>query len=445
MKTSLFVALVLFGLIASGCAGKRINFEPKPDDPLFAEKNEFYDRYFRFVTENEKKIGYPELGIRPFGEIDDSEELNKFINNFWKIRDTDPNTPENEFKVNIDQRIRDIQNEALFSYGVNFGANGGLRGDMAHVYLFYGLPNCSDCIQKLSQSGTHNDLMVWYYFDQFGRARFRFLFYEKYGPMRVFKNYMPIPRFEDLFNPLMSPLKEISNRPAPSPQDLYDLWFELERDDPQHVFRAALLEFSIYSDVVIEGGNGKNRFGALDSPEPVSLTAARYRPTVIGQPEDLTKLEFVNGRFKSFIPALFRIGVYTNVSPYAYALFKYGDLDWEIKSDKDAECLLLLRISFQNKDTKEIKEFLSGVILSLNKDYLDKNNLTAKEFIQKNKNSYLPPVMFAQLINHATSSQGTLADLLKGLEPGTYVVNVDLRHEVTKKSAGGWREEVIVK
>ncbi|MDP3792342.1 MAG: GWxTD domain-containing protein [bacterium] len=436
MKINLLVVLIAFGLIVSGCAGKRINIEPRPGDPIYQQKKEFLDRYVHFITPAEEE---------GFKLLNTTDSFDRFVEEFWKKRDTNPLTPENEYKELIDSRISDIENEIFATDldipGTRFSLARGLRGDMARIYLYYGRPHYKE---KMSEGRNHGDLMVWYYFDTQVRPLFRFLFYEKYGVINLFKNHIPIINFDYLFDPLGSPLKELSNGPAPNRNDLIELWSELEFKDPQWIFRGAMLEFSSYSDVVIEGGNGKNKFGALDPPEPAAITAARFKPTIIGQPENLSNREFVNSGFNSFIPAIFRIRVNTNTSPYTYMIVKYGDLDWEIKGDKEAESLLLLRISFQNKDSKEIKEFLSGIRLVSNKDNLDKNNVTAKEFIEKNKENFFP-VMLSRLSNQIKSPQGTLADLLKGLEVGTYVVNVELYHQVTKKSAGGWREEIVVK
>ena len=128
---------------------------------------------------------------------------------------------------------------------------------------------------------------------------------------------------------------------------------------------------------------------------------------------------------------------------FFFIIVKHNNLDWEIKSEKEAECLLSARISFQNKATKEIKEFFTQIKLALSQEHLEKNNITAKEFFEKNKDSYFA-VMFDQLPNAINGSLDTLTNLVQGFEPGTYIVNVDLRHTVTKKSAGGWREEITI-
>lgn len=436
MTKQLLVIVILVSFFVCGCAGRRINLDPGPNDPIYQQKKEFLNRYLHYVTPVEGE---------EFKLLATVDSFDKFVDEFWKKRDTNPLTPENEFKELVESRIRDIENEIFASDfdipGTRFSLNHGLRGDMARIYLFYGVPHYKE---KLSEGRSHVDLIVWYYFDIQGKPLFKFLFYEKFGALNLFKSHISILSFEYLFNPVGSPLRELSTRPAPTTEDLIELWTELEFKDPQWVFRGALLEFSSYPDVVIEGGNDKI-FGALDPPEPAALTAARFKPTILGQPEDFTGREFINSSYNSFIPSILRIGANQNTGVYAsYILVKYGDLDWEIKGDKEAECILLLRMSFQHQTTREIKEFLSGIRLAPNKEQLDRNNMTAREFIEKNKDNYFA-AQLGSLSNTIEFSSGKLADLFRELKPGTYVVNIDLRHQITKKSAGGWREEIVIK
>ena len=55
-------------------------------------------------------------------------------------------------------------------------------------------------------------------------------------------------------------------------------------------------------------------------------------------------------------------------------------------------------------------------------------------------------ILLDDILNFAqiAKPQQTLGQLIDNLEPGHYIINVDLRHAVTKKSAGGWREEIII-
>jgi GWxTD domain-containing protein len=429
MKIKLIALVLMSGILVSGCGARKANIDPVPGDPILKEKKVFLDRYYNFIIPAEAEA---------FKLLTTVPELDTFVDEFWKKRDIDPATPENEFKAIIDSRIADIENEIFMTDfdipGTRFNANSGrgLRSDMAKVYLFYGTPHYKE---KLNEGRLHVEMMVWYYFDINGRPLFRFLFYQKYGTTMLFKNHMAILDANYLFDPLSSPLRELSSRSVPTAEDLYQLWYELEFQDPEWAFRSALLEFSSYSDVVMEGGKPGKSIGALDAPEPVRLTAVRFKPTIVGQPPDLTGRQFVYSRYKSFIPAILRLRS-------GFILVKYGDLDWEIINDKSAEFLLNIKVSFQDKSTKEIIEFDSVINRRLKKDHLDKINMTAKEFLEKNADVAFG-LPFLEVFNKITGNN--LASAIEQLKPGTYIVNVDLRHEVTKKYAGGWREELVIK
>lgn len=441
MKKNLLTAvLMIFSFNFLGCAGN-IKVKLDPNSPAYKLKNDFELDYGFFITPDEREKGYsienyPKLvnPIKPFSLIDTTGEFNRFEKHFWDIRDTNPSTPENEFKDIIDQRIQDIKNE-IFSGDIDipltrFDRNGGLKGDLAHVYLLYGTPHFK---AKLSQGTYHVELMVWYYFDFQGKPIFKFLFYNNYGTVRLFRRHIMMASPENLFDPMISPLKEISNRFMNTPEELYEVWRELELQDPEWAFLGALLQFSYYSDVVIEGG-GSKELGALDPPEPAALTAERFRPTVLGQPDDFTGREFIYSSYHSLIPA--ELIITKEDRPSFTLITGYADVDWEIKGD-DAEFVLDLRISLQNKMTRKIKEF--SVRLSSKK--------SRAEIELKRRNSVMMKVLLDDVQNFARPEEPRqiLRQLVDSLEPGTYVVNVDLRHPVTKKSAGGWREEIIIR
>jgi len=434
------LAVIILSFFVLGCAGNmRVKLDP--NSPVYKPKNDFELNYGFFVTKDEREKGYsienyPKLinPVKPFDLIDTLEEFNRFEKHFWDIRDTNPSTPENEFKDTIDQRIQDIKNE-IFSGDTDipltrFDRNGGLKGDLAHVYLLRGTPHFK---AKLSRGTHHVELMVWYYFDFQGKPIFKFLFYDNYGTVRLFRRHVMMASPENLFDPLMSPLKEISNRFVNTPEELYEVWRELELQDPEWAFLGALLQFSYYSDVVIEGG-GSKKLGALDPPEPAALTAERFKPTVLGQPDDLTGREFNYSSYHSLIPAELIISKDDRPSFTLHTGYAY--VDWEIKGD-DAEFVLDLRISLQNKTTKSIKEF--SVRISILK--------SRAEVELKKRNSVMFEVPLDDIQNFAKPEEPkqTLRQLVDGLEPGTYVVNGDLRHPVTKKSAGGWREEIVIR
>src|SRR3989344_5072604 len=192
--------IVVFALLlVGGCAhsGVKPATQPvKPIDPVIQAKQDFFERYGFFITRRGTVSYYRELlGVTDkeniiFEGLRTIEEVNIFREVFWKARDTDPNTPENEFKVLIDSRIENIKKEIfardLSTPGLRFEGNGGLSGDLARVYLLHGEPHYKEV---LLQNQFHVDLLVWYYFDLDGKPLFRFLFYNKYGSYRLFKSY----------------------------------------------------------------------------------------------------------------------------------------------------------------------------------------------------------------------------------------------------------------
>ena len=439
---SYFLLSTFYFLLSSGCAGKRINFEPKPGDPVYEEKKEFLDSYFWLVTDSEKRYGYPDLPepIRSFGEIDNAEEFIRFKEHFWKIRDTDPNTPENEFKELKDGLIRDIENEIFATdshiLGTYFGTNGGLKGDLAHVYLLWGMPHLKEKLPE-DQRVFRSELMVWHYFYD-GRVFARFLFYENYGRVRLFKEHAPILSFETLVDPLSSPLKNISSKPFPTREDLIGIWYELELSDPEWLFRSALFEFSNYTHLDKDTRWSIDK--ALEPPEPASLTAERFKPTILGQPNISEGTELFESGYRSFLPAYLRTSAGADDPTFLMFTILRKNLDW-LKQENEAKPYatnLNLRISFQNKKTRKLTEFMSYFRFELSQAEFDKKD-------DKGELSGVSVIFPLTLQYFDGEKLGlTLREMMKQLEPGKYVVNIYLQHTITKKY-NTWREEVVVK
>jgi len=423
--------IVVFALLlVGGCAhsGVKLATQPvKPIDPVIQAKQDFFERYHFFITRigtvsyYQESLGVTDKENKIFEGLKTIEEVNKFTEVFWKARDTDPNTPENEFKMLIDSRIENIKKEIfardLSTPGLRFEGNGGLSSDLARVYLLHGEPHYKEV---LLQNQFHVDLMVWYYFDLDGKPLFRFLFYNKYGLYRLFKDYGVTIDIDYLVDPSFSPLREISINISPTAQDLYDLWESLAYREPSQAFVAALLEFSYYSDVVIEGGDGNKRFGALDPIEPAVLTAEKYKPRILGEPEDLSGKEMLFGKYLSFIPAHFRLTKAVDGNPSLALIVLYQHLDWEIKDGK-AESKLALNINVFSKETAESQQFSSILNITL------ANADDARAF----KNVFI----LVDSFNGATSYGLTkFRDFAKKLSPGDYIIDMDLLDLRTMKS-----------
>ena len=156
-----FLGLKLCGLFAIlsvilNCGGAH----PKAGGaltPTVQAQKDFLENYQFLTTKSEKQ---------ELNKCQTVEDVQKFTEKFWQIRDSDPNTPENECKQLIDGRINEIKNEILLrnvnTFGVSFGHNGGLNGEMARVYLLYGMP---DYMLRLPSGRTYSEMMVWMYGD----------------------------------------------------------------------------------------------------------------------------------------------------------------------------------------------------------------------------------------------------------------------------------------
>jgi len=80
--------------------------------------------------------------IETYSQLGDDKSRKQFFEEFWKKRDPDPTTDENEFKLEFAERIKEA-NE-LFGYG--FGRRGmntgrGWNSDQGRIYLVLGHPD----------------------------------------------------------------------------------------------------------------------------------------------------------------------------------------------------------------------------------------------------------------------------------------------------------------
>ncbi|OGN00226.1 MAG: hypothetical protein A3B91_00905 [Candidatus Yanofskybacteria bacterium RIFCSPHIGHO2_02_FULL_41_29] len=373
--------------------------------------NDFMEKYGFFVTNPELK----DLKSRHT-----LKSIEEFEADFWKKRDTDPNTSDNEFKILIDRRLLEIQTEILtvdFDIpGTLFSSTGGLKGDMAHVYLFYGMPHIK---RRLSGNQYMADLMTWYYFDENGRVLFRFLFINKLGRVLLFDRH----NFSFEYR-----LEALSMNINPTVYELQIILDYLFMRDPENLFYASVVEFSYYSDMTLSK--------ALDPPDPISLIAERTKPLDFGQSNIPKDKEFIYGKFKSFIGANLAInGDKTNKISMELMVL-YSGMDWEVIKDR-GRGNFDLRISFQNKVTRAISEF--EVRFSFEIDL-------AK--IKANPDSYfrieLDDLKNYRNTNDPENPEGTLKDITASIEPGDYVVNIDLRDTYTRKYMS-WQEHIIKK
>jgi GWxTD domain-containing protein len=120
IRTAWFALLSLYavGILVGGCStlpnvyGNRLNKSVK--DRAFEE--------IRYIASSKEKNKLDSLSA--------PEEINKFLDEFWKKRDPNPATPENELRVEVDKRI--AYADSLL---------GGSHLDRGRVYIIYGKPH----------------------------------------------------------------------------------------------------------------------------------------------------------------------------------------------------------------------------------------------------------------------------------------------------------------
>lgn len=134
MANKILLSLVLFVAIvcAVGCSiFGNVNIDPLDES--------FYEKTRLIMTEEEIKI---------YKFLEDRESKEEFIREFWKIRDPDPDTEENEAKIEFEKRVK-------FS-SIRFGwkaarsrplvveptkSDRGWNTDMGMIYIILGTPD----------------------------------------------------------------------------------------------------------------------------------------------------------------------------------------------------------------------------------------------------------------------------------------------------------------
>jgi len=127
----------LFSYFLSSCSTYKLE---KKLDP---ESKEFLSLVRYIITPQERKIF---LNTPP-------DERTKFIEEFWKKRDPDPETEENEFKEEYFKRIEEANHL--------FGSNGWLQ-DRGRVYILLGPPERKEVYPR-GYTFYGKPMEIWYY------------------------------------------------------------------------------------------------------------------------------------------------------------------------------------------------------------------------------------------------------------------------------------------
>jgi GWxTD domain-containing protein len=155
MRSKKFLAILILALGFGSGLSLTAQQKPKQDSKSASKKKEILKKgsiegsraaYYKkwldedvvyIISEEEKKV---------FKDLQSDEERESFIEQFWLRRDTDPRTPDNEFKEEHYRRIA-YANER-FASGIP-----GWKTDRGRIYIMYGKPAE---IESHPSGGTYN-------------------------------------------------------------------------------------------------------------------------------------------------------------------------------------------------------------------------------------------------------------------------------------------------
>ncbi len=141
-----------------GFCSPDINSSLDPQSRLFLSQVQY------IITKREKK---------EFLSLKTPEQRKKFIEEFWKVRDPDPSTPENEFKQFYMARIKLA--DKLFREG----SKPGWETDRGMVFILLGPPS-DRYVQPMAETSEYKAYEIWTYQEK----GFRVIFVDKRGTGR---------------------------------------------------------------------------------------------------------------------------------------------------------------------------------------------------------------------------------------------------------------------
>jgi GWxTD domain-containing protein len=142
--------------------------QPTPEELAADEVKRFKQDVTYIATSAELKM---------FNELNFVGKEN-FIQEFWRKRDPNPETPENEFKMEHYRRI----NTANLRFSHTQESNDGWNTDMGRVYITYGEP---DDIERHPSSQETKPWEQWNYHNLEGGVYFIFVDQDGYGAYRL--------------------------------------------------------------------------------------------------------------------------------------------------------------------------------------------------------------------------------------------------------------------
>jgi GWxTD domain-containing protein len=140
----LAAASSLMVLTLPNCAAKNMTINLDP------ESERFYQEAHFLFTRQENQI---------FSRLSSPEDRKRFIQYFWDIRNPNPYTDENEFKLMMDDRFAYVN-----SY-LKEGNTPGWKTDRGRIYMLLGPPDYVDSRPVFDNPDVHS-YMLWGYGDQ---------------------------------------------------------------------------------------------------------------------------------------------------------------------------------------------------------------------------------------------------------------------------------------
>lgn len=141
MRKAAWALLVLGCLLAAACLASR---EYKSLDP---DSREFLSKVRYLISKDERRV---------FLAIPDEGGRKLWVEDFWKKRDPNPETAENEFKTEYFRRIEEANR--LFKEG----STPGWLGDRGHLYITLGPPDNRETYPRgVTFYGVPTE--IWYY------------------------------------------------------------------------------------------------------------------------------------------------------------------------------------------------------------------------------------------------------------------------------------------
>lgn len=138
--TVFLLSLILLILLSASCRLYRLERNLDPDNAEFLSKVRY------IITKQERKI---------FLESPDSEK-EAFREEFWRVRDPDPGTEENEFKREYFDRM-DIANQLFISEAIP-----GWLTDRGRIYILFG-PPFDRLTYPMGNEADSRCQEIWYY------------------------------------------------------------------------------------------------------------------------------------------------------------------------------------------------------------------------------------------------------------------------------------------